>query len=67
MSNNSEPVILDQLILTLLIPKSRPDADAGAARRVLASARFRTLITATIARRMARLSAVAAVTVDLSA
>ena len=40
--------------------------DPPAARRLRLSARFRTLLTAIIARRMTRLSAVAPVTVDVS-
>ena len=67
MPDDTDRVVLDQLVVTFRVPRSLPDADAEAARRDVARSTFLKRMANAIGRLLARRPATAAVTVDLSA
>ena len=67
MTDDTDRVVLDQLVVTFRVPKSLPDADTEVARRNVARSTFHTRMANAIGRLLARWPATAAVTVDVSA
>ena len=65
MPDDPDRVVLDQLVVTFLVPKSLPDAEA--ARRDVARSTFYTRMANAIGRLLDRRPATGAVTVDVSA
>ena len=66
MHNDPDRVVLDQLVITFTIPKSLPDPDAEAARRMLESNPFLSAVSAAIERLLSDSPTLSAVAVELS-
>ena len=68
MPDDTDRVVLDQLVVTFRVPRSLPDADAEAARRDVARSTFHMRMATAIGRLLTRRPiAVAMVSVDVTA